>query len=214
MHHTGLQRLSRPWLPSLLQGYTHPRQGQQKLSCHPRNRAHQPRSRQPTRLPPIGRSLKPAHLRLLCRPPAPLGRLWTQHQALHCCSGSTTFFFWDKNKRKTLIMPSKTRNLMFNYIPKLLNTAFLIHWNCRGSVRNCSDLNDFLNSLSLVALCLQETNLGPQTKILKKKLGGCIVYFPVCKSPFYFLPMSLLQWCNLYKAKSDVPSCTICCRSQ
>lgn len=46
--------------------------------------------------------------------------------------------------------------------------AYIIHWNCRGMTRNLSDIKDIFTSFSPVALCLQETNLGPKnTKILK-----------------------------------------------
>lgn len=45
--------------------------------------------------------------------------------------------------------------------------AFL-HWNCRGLLHNLSDIKDILATLSPVALCLQETNLGPKHQNILK----------------------------------------------
>lgn len=40
--------------------------------------------------------------------------------------------------------------------------TFLIHWNCRGLIHNLGDIKDIMQNFSPIALCLQETNLGPK----------------------------------------------------
>lgn len=47
--------------------------------------------------------------------------------------------------------------------------AFLVQWNCRGLLKNINDIKDILDTVSPVALCVQETNLGcMHSNILKK----------------------------------------------
>lgn len=43
-----------------------------------------------------------------------------------------------------------------------------IHWNCRGLLHNLNDIKDLLATHSPVALCLQETNLGPKHENILK----------------------------------------------
>ena len=38
--------------------------------------------------------------------------------------------------------------------------ALIVHWNCRGLMRNLGDIKDILNRFCPLALCVQETNLG------------------------------------------------------
>lgn len=40
--------------------------------------------------------------------------------------------------------------------------AFIVHWNCRGLIHNLGDIKDIIEHFSPVAICLQETNLGPK----------------------------------------------------
>lgn len=47
--------------------------------------------------------------------------------------------------------------------------AFIVHWNCRGLIRNLGDVKDILNRFCPLAVCVQETNLGPKnTNFLKQ----------------------------------------------
>lgn len=41
--------------------------------------------------------------------------------------------------------------------------TFVVHWNCRGLIHNLGDIKDIIHNFSPVAVCLQETNLGPKT---------------------------------------------------
>lgn len=40
--------------------------------------------------------------------------------------------------------------------------AFIVHWNCRGLLNNLNDIKDIFATHSPVAVCVQETNLGPK----------------------------------------------------
>lgn len=40
--------------------------------------------------------------------------------------------------------------------------TLIAHWNCRGLLRNLGDIKDILNSFCPLALCVQETNMGPK----------------------------------------------------
>lgn len=42
--------------------------------------------------------------------------------------------------------------------------AFIVHWNFRGPLNDSNDVKDILATHSPVALCVQETNLGPKHK--------------------------------------------------
>ena len=54
----------------------------------------------------------------------------------------------------------------------------IIQWNCRGLRSNYNDLAIFLQEHSPSAVCLQETNLKPNTNISFKKLFNNQLFSP------------------------------------